>query len=196
MVTEKELAAPNRRRTLDWVQGLGCPRVVLTSFTVSPSRTRNDWVDALARVGELAQHVRTAGLDFVLHTQPDLWAAGTGGLQELRRWLDRDRCLVEFDPTGAMIHGADPAAFVRLFADALYAVHLRDGMTPPEPVFYLPAEPLGDGGVRWKDLLGACASSTARWYVLEMETADRAQVLPAIRRSLEYLHEQGLVESA
>jgi sugar phosphate isomerase/epimerase len=197
MVAERELSAEQFNKTIDWVLGLGCPRLVLTSFTVAATRTCDDWHRAFARVEECADRVGASGLEFVLHTQPDLWTSDGGryALDELRRWLVRKSRRLEFDPTGAIIYGRDPAAFARQCLGSLYALHLRDGITPAEPAFYLAAEPLGTGEVNWPGLLQAAGSSAAEWYILEMEVADRTQVFAALRNSLDYLRGRGLIET-
>jgi sugar phosphate isomerase/epimerase len=198
MVVEKELSAEQFGATIDWVHGLGCPRLVLTSFSVAPTRTRENWQEAFARVDEFAQRVHESGLEFILHTQPDLWApeGSRCGLHELSLWRNRQPGRrVEFDPTGAIIQGLDPVDFARQHAGGVYAVHLRDGLRPPEPVFYLAAEPLGTGSVDWPGFLQAAAESGAEWYILEMELTDRTQVMSALRSSLNYLRDQGLVGS-
>jgi len=196
MVVEQELSAEQFGATIDWVHGLGCPRLVLTSFAVASTRSREDWQQAFKRVDEFAQRVSEAGLEFILHTQPDLWApeGNRSGLDELDLWRNRQAGRrLEFDPTGAIIHGLDPVDFARRHADDLYAVHLRDGLTPPEPVFYLAAEPLGAGGVDWPSFLAAVAGSRADWCILEMEVTDRTQVMPALRSSLDYLRDRELI---
>lgn len=198
MVGEKELNAAQFGATIDWVRGLDCPRLVLTSFAIAHARTREHWHQAFARVDELAQRVNEAGLEFILHTQPDLWAAEENrcGLDALGRWRDlQPGRRLEFDPTGALIHGLDPVAFARQPPGRLYAVHLRDGLTPPAPVFYLAAEALGAGSVNWPRFLQAAESSGAEWYFLEMEVTDRSQVLTALRSSLGYLHDRGLIQA-
>jgi sugar phosphate isomerase/epimerase len=197
MVTEKELSSAQFGATIDWVHGLGCPRLVLTSFAVAATRTRDDWQRAFERVDEFADRVNASGLEFVLHTQPDLWTPeGAGcGLDELLRWLDRHPRRLEFDPTGTIIYGLDPAAFARRCRGALHAIHLRDGVMPREPVLYLAAEPLGTGAVSWPELLQAAESSAAQWYILEMEVTDRTQVLTALQSSLNYLRGRGLIET-
>lgn len=196
MVTEKELTTEQFASTIDWVHGLSCPRLVLTSFAVGAARTREDWQRAFASLDELAERVCASGLEFILHTQPDLWtpAGDDYGFYELQGWLHRHSRRIEFDPTGAIIYGRDPVAFARQHAGTLYALHLRDGITPPEPVFYLPAEPLGTGAVGWPELLRAAALSGADWYILEMELTDRTRVLTAIKTSLNYLRSRGLIE--
>jgi sugar phosphate isomerase/epimerase len=196
MVTEPELSSEQFTATIDWVHGLGCPRLVLTSFAVAAARTRDDWQRAFARVDEFADRVSASGLEFVLHTQPDLWTKGAGsGVDELLRWSDRHSRRLEFDPTGTIIHDVDPVAFASRCRGALYALHLRDGVVPPEPVFYLAAEPVGTGGVNWPALLQATESSAVQWYFLEMELTDRTRVLTALSSSLKYLRDYGLIET-
>ncbi len=196
MVTAKDLESDQAAATLDWARDLGCSRVILTSFAVASAPTPGDWTRAFEGLEIQASQVEAAGLEFVLHTQPDLWRPDgrCAGLDALFQWLEGRGRMLEFDPTGAIIHGADPLDFIRRCAGRLYAAHLRDGRTPREPVFYLPAEPLGTGAMPWPAVIQALGTSATQWYLLEMEMSERTQALAGVRASLAYLQKHHLVE--
>jgi sugar phosphate isomerase/epimerase len=192
MVNETDLHAERAGSTLDWIVAVGCPRVVLTSLSHSAAPSLEEWTHCFERMRGAARQCRSRGLEFALHTQPDLWAevAGVRPADELlRQWDDSFR--IEFDPSGAIIYGTDPAAYIRQRPEAFYALHLRDGDTPPAPVFYLAASALGAGSVDWRDVLAAADASAIEWGILEMEVPEPADVLPALRASLDYLHRHG-----
>ena len=195
MATEKDLANDRLPATLAWIKDLGCPKLILTSFSVAPGRTIDDWRQAFADLEAHARRIEDHGLEFVLHTQPDLWSldGGGGGLDALERWLEPRARQLLFDPTGAIIYGADASAFVDRFRNRLYAMHLRDGTTPPEPVFYLAAEPLGTGEIRWPEVLEQLRASSARYCILEMERNERTEALQCVSASIDYLRTRNLL---
>jgi sugar phosphate isomerase/epimerase len=85
---------------------------------------------------------------------------------------------------------------LRARPEAFLALHLRDGRSPPEPVYYLAALPLGAGGVDWPRLLQAAAASAIEYYFLEMEVVEPQETLAAIESSRRYLVDQGLLAAA
>jgi sugar phosphate isomerase/epimerase len=198
MVLERELEPALLDTTLRWVSGLGCPRLVQSSFAIGNAAGLAEWQAAFERVEALARRVRAAGLRYVLHTQPNLWRplGEQRPIDILLRRLDPNLMLLEYDPSGAIIYGLDPAGPLRARPEAFFALHLRDGRTPPEPVFYLAALPLGAGGVDWAQLLRAAAASAIEYYFLEMEVVEPRETLAAIESSRRYLEERGLLAAA
>lgn len=196
MVLERELSLANIEATLRWVAGLGCPRLVQSSFTIAADAGVADWQLAFDRIEGLARRVRAAGLAYVLHTQPNLWRPLAGGrpIDWLLERLDPDVLQLEYDPSGAINHGLDPAEPLLRRPEAFYALHLRDGRTPPEPVFYLAALPLGTGGVDWPALLRAATASAIEYAFLEMEVAEPRETLAALASSRRFLVERGLLD--
>jgi len=198
MVLERELDAERIEATLRWVDGIGCPRLVQSSFGIGAGASEADWQSAFDRLEDRARHVRAAGLRYVLHTQPNLWRplGDRRPIDLLLERLDPHLMQLEYDPSGAIIHGLDPAGPLRARPDAFYALHLRDGHTPPEPVYYLAALPLGAGSVDWPALLGAARASAIGYGFLEMEVAEPALTFAALESSCRYLRERPLPPDA
>jgi len=195
MVNERELAPERAQTTLRWVSEVGCQYVALSSFAHPDEPTLADWQRCFEELMLHAARCADAGLRFVVHTQPSLWRLCRGHLPAnlLLHWADPRRCLIEYDPSGAIIYGLDPATYLEQRPEVFYALHLRDGSTPAEPVFYLPSAPLGTGGINWTRLLAAAAATAIQWYLIEMELLDREAVLDAVDTSLSFLETGGFV---
>jgi sugar phosphate isomerase/epimerase len=195
MVTPAEIAESRLETTVEWLRSAGIPRLILSSLPGAGTRTMADWRQGFASLNALGERLRGRGLDFAYHTQPDLWRAinGVFPADELLQIIDPALCRIEFDPSGPIIYGTDPAQYIAQRPECFYALHLRDGTQPPAPVFYLAAEVLGTGTIRWDALLGAAGDSAMEWYFLEMEVADAPQTLAALAASLRFLRAQGLV---
>lgn len=198
MVLERELALPCIEATLRWVSDLGCPRLVQSSFTIADDAGVADWQLAFERIEGLARRVRAAGLAYALHTQPNLWRPlrGRRPIDWLLERLDPDLMQLEYDPSGPINYGLDPAEPLRRRPEVFCALHLRDGHTPPEPVYYLAALPLGTGGVDWQELLRAAAASAIEYCFLEMEVAEPHTTLAAIESSCRFLVERGFLPAS
>src|SRR5262249_48898575 len=75
MVSEAELANNRLGATLSWIGELGCRRVVLTALQPGPeSQAARDWGRRFDDAFHYAQRCRARGFEFILHTQPELWA--------------------------------------------------------------------------------------------------------------------------
>jgi hypothetical protein len=158
----------------------------LTAFTGSAGSTLEQWRATLARANT-RRTPRARGP--IRATQPDLWASveGRRPVELLREEVDPALVRLEYDPSGAIMHGIDPASFLADWHGAIHAVHLRDGYSTPDPVPYLPALPLGRGSVDWDAFLRASRTAAVEWYFLEMEVADPTAVVGALSSSLEQL---------
>jgi sugar phosphate isomerase/epimerase len=195
MVLPGEVDDAHLDSTSRWVRESGATRLVLTSLPTPGRGSLQDWQAAFTGLNGLGARIQHLGLDFALHTQPGLWSVveGVRLADMLLDSIDPQCCQIEFDPAGPIIYGTDAADYVRRRPDAFYALHLRDGLQPPEPVFYLASEPLGHRYLDWTALLEAAAASSIGWYFLEMETADAADTLPAITASLDFLRSERLI---
>ena len=198
MVNSQELAAEQFEATIRWLRGVGVAHLVLAAIPTPGSGTLREWQQALAMLNPLGERLRSYGLRFAIHTQPNLWAIVEGRrlADELLDVIDPALCRIEFDPSGAIMYGTDPGSYIAQRPECFYSLHLRDATRPPEPVYYQAAEPLGTGTVAWRPFLAAAEASTIEWYFLEMEVSDPGQTLNAIATSQRYLQQQGLVRMA
>jgi sugar phosphate isomerase/epimerase len=175
--------------TVAWLRGVGTQRAILASIPIPANASFEQWRAALERLNEIGMRFRESGLDFGYHTQANLWQMCDGArpADSLLEIIDPRCCLIEFDPTGTLIYGMDPAAYLRGRPDGFYALHLRDGRCPEHVVPHLYAQPLGEGEIDFRALLKAAAATSMQWHFLEMEMASPEAVMAAIQASLRYL---------
>jgi sugar phosphate isomerase/epimerase len=193
MVNEQELAPDRVDAVLDWIAGVGAYRVALTAFSLSPAASVPDWRAALASANAHAERCRDRGLAFVLHTQPELWkpVEGRRPIDFAPSLLDPSLVTLEYDPSGPVMHRADPLSLFDAWRGEFHAVHLRDARAPAEPIPYLPALPLGAGTIDWTAFLRASHQAGVDWYFLEMEVADPSKTFDALAGSLAHLASLG-----
>ena len=130
----RELDTSSLDRTLEWLNGVGVPRAVLASVPVTTGADREAWLQTFDRLNALGECMHRAGLRFAIHTQVNLWASA-GDMRpadELVLHVDPRLCAIEYDPSGALMYGIDPAACLQLRPDAFWALHLRDGRRPAQ----------------------------------------------------------------
>jgi sugar phosphate isomerase/epimerase len=198
-VTATELSAKQLEATLNWARTIGIQTIVLSSLAPTPAGAGiNVRLPQIHELNVIGKRLRAEGFRFALHMQPDLWQAvdGTVVADELSKVLDTSLCQLEFDPSGCVVFGADPADYLASHPGAFFAVHLRDGMRPVAPQAYLEALPLGEGNVDWNRLFRAAANSAVSYYFLEMEVARAGETMAAIDTSIQFLRREGLLSGA
>lgn len=188
-VTQKELAPGAIDDTVRWVEGTGNSTVVLAGLPQTPESSLADWHSAFASLNDFGIALKRRGIGFAYHTQNDVWQMLEGVLlaDELFRIVDPDLCLVELDPSGSLVCGADWESVVNANPNRYLAMHLRDGGRPSERVPYLPALPLGEGDVDWGVALNAATGAGINTYLLEMEVDADRDVFDALQTSLDFL---------
>lgn len=195
-VSWRELQEPQFDRTVDWLQRIGVQHAVLASLPLATGASIHEWRRAFEALNSMGERLLGADLQFAYHTQANLWNVVNGmtAADELLLVVDPRRCLLEFDPSGALMYAADPAEYLRRRPDCFFALHLRDGTRPAQQTAYLPALPLGDGALDWPSLFTAAERTSLQWYFLEMEVEPAEATMTAIRTSLHYLQRASLLQ--
>ncbi|MCS6946458.1 MAG: TIM barrel protein [Steroidobacteraceae bacterium] len=175
--------------TVRWTLDVGSATIVLASLPLTTRDSLANWRDAFESLNRLGAELAAVGCRFAYHTQNDLWQTIDGRLlaDELLRCIDPSRCLLELDPSGALLHGVDWRGVVRPRAGMFFAMHLRDGAASTADVAWAPAVPLGDGIEDWREALQTAAAVGIEHYFLEMEVAPGCDVIAALQKSLDYL---------
>lgn len=188
-VTVDELSAGHIDSTIQWANGIGAPVVVLAGMPEVSGGDLESSRGAFAKLRHYGERLRDNGLAFAYHTQIDVWKRIDGRL--LANWLfeetDPEYCLIELDPSGALVHGSDWKTLVREYQGRFFAMHLRDGRRPGREVPYLPALPLGSGDEDWPTAIAAASDAGISTFILEMEVEPDLDVFDAIQESLEFL---------
>ncbi len=179
--------------TVDWLTRVGVKRAILAELPVNSGASIEDWRIAFDTLNALGMQLQHAGLQFAYHTQANLWEMcdGVRPSDELLHGIDPQRCLLEFDPSGALKYGTNPAEFLRGRPDCFYALHLRDGVRPNQHAFHIPSMPLGAGEIDIPCLLRAAEATACEYYFLEMEVGPGPACMAAIHSSLQYLQRTG-----
>jgi sugar phosphate isomerase/epimerase len=187
----KELVPEQIDASIRWAKQAGSPAIVLAGLQPGPNADLPVWREAFRSLNTIGQRVRDAGLQFAYHTQNDVWRELDGTLiaAELFQVVDPKLCLIELDPSGALVYGTDWTMTVRQNRGAFFAMHLRDGKRPLEHVPYLPAMSVGAGEEAWDTALDAAFAAGISQYILEMEIEPGEDVFAALQSSIDFLNE-------
>jgi sugar phosphate isomerase/epimerase len=184
-----ELGPASLDATLDWAHDLGVEYVVAADL--EPTETLDDWRRQFDRLNAIGERVADAGLRLGLHTPNELWQSveGTRVMDVFLDTAEPQYCLLQLEVSTAQNHGVDNAGFLRETAGRVFSVHLRDAPTPPQPVPYLRASPLGRGDLDWLEIIPAAESAAVDLYVVEMQTQGTMDPIEAYRISADYIRD-------
>jgi sugar phosphate isomerase/epimerase len=155
---------------------LGCDRVALAWIEPVASVAERD--AAVARIVELGERVRDAGLRFGFHNHwsevPKL-ADGASLLDLLPEWI-----WLELDLGWAWHSGASPVELLEWARGRTPLVHAKD-LRSRETREYVP---VGEGGVGYATVVPKAAELGVEWLIVEQDELDRP-LADALQRSYE-----------
>jgi sugar phosphate isomerase/epimerase len=185
----KELFPHNLGAAIHWAQSVGSQAIVLAGLPMAAGAGLQEWQAAFRSLNAIGHEMNKQGIKFAYHTQNEVWRTIDDVLlaDEMFRLVEPAVCLIELDPSGALVYGTDWMAPVRTNPDRFLAMHLRDGARPPDHVPYLPALPLGAGDVDWAAALQTASDANISEHYLEMEVGPEFSVFDALRSSLDFL---------
>jgi sugar phosphate isomerase/epimerase len=190
-----ELDDTNSDATLEWASALGIEYITLADFAAAGSSA--DWSRQFEWLSSIGSRVVQSGLKLGIHTPNELWHR-FDGISMMERFLttvDAKFCGIQLDLSTAQNNGVDSAHFLRSTPGRVYGVHLRDADTPPRPVTYLNALPLGEGDLDWPELFAAARDAHIEMYVVEMQSRGATDPIEAYRRSIEFIRELSEIPS-
>lgn len=188
-VTHEELSANHIDSTIQWAKGIGAPVIVLAGMPGVSGTDLESSRAAFSKLNDYGIRLRDNGFDFAYHTQNEVWKRTDGELLAdlLFDETNPENCLIELDPSGALVYGTDWTALVRENRGRFFAMHLRDGKRPGREVPYLPAVPLGSGDENWPAAIAAACNADISTFILEMELESGRDVFGALQESQKFL---------
>lgn len=173
--------------SLEWAQEVGLTYVTIAD--IGPATTLEDWKNHFDRLNRLGERAANAGLQLGVHTPNEFWRSFEGVVvaDAFLREVDARTCQIQLELSTAQNHHVDNAEFLRRAGARVFGVHLRDATTPPQPVPYLAAMPLGRGDLDWKQIFAAAKRASVKLYVVEMQTQGAMDPIEALRISADYI---------
>ncbi len=177
----------NTSGVADWLDALGCPRVVVPWLPEDLRRTAED-VRALAAVlNRVARQLADRGIRLGYHNHQFEFAPLDGTtvwdvlVGEFGPEID-----FEVDVYWASLGGRDPAAEIRTLGGRVRLLHMKDRAPGPDPH----DAPAGSGILDFAAIVEAGRASGVEWYLVEQnEAADELRDIATARAHLELLAE-------
>jgi sugar phosphate isomerase/epimerase len=160
------------QREVEFNKTLGNDRLIIAS---SNARTADDWTRLADGFSAVAEKLKPLNLRIGYHNHATEFTAIDGKMPE-DIFFDKASpdVFVQLDIGHCAHAGGDPAAYIKKFASRVLSVHVKD---------WVPAtrgDIVGEGIVKWPEVLDACAGSSAlQWYVTE-EESNQFQALEGI----------------
>jgi sugar phosphate isomerase/epimerase len=171
--------------TIDWARTLGLTHISIGD-DFERHTSRSDWQRTFDDLNRYGEEVRRANLRFGIHTQNQMWGRLGDDLifDLLLREVSPENCAVLLDLGSTQAMHVDAAPVIRKYGSRIFGIHLRDG-AQPEPNGYLPALPVGDGNLNWREILTAAREAGITIYTVEMTR--HPDQIAAYTRSYGYL---------
>lgn len=156
-------------RVLEIAKTLGIETIYCPHITPEQRPdTGAGWRDFGARLQEIGQPYRDAGLGFGWHNHDfEFRPSSDGAIPQVALFEGGPDLEWEADLAWVAKGGADPAEYVRAFAGRLTAVHLKDIAPAGEKADEDGWADLGDGVMDWKGLMTALRRTGVRYFVIE-----------------------------
>ena len=136
---------------------LGCSYAVLPGLPDDRRAPRT----AAEALNDLGARCTAAGLRFAYHNHA--WELETGLLDELVERTDPALVSFELDLYWAHVGGGDPVGLLERCQGRVELVHMKDAAEDGSDA------PVGEGVLRWPEIVAAARAAGVRWYVVEQD---------------------------
>jgi len=173
--------------SLEWARALELSYMTISD--IGPAATMDEWKTHFDRLNQLGERVAKAGMQLGVHTPNELWRRHDGvlAIDALLQNVSAANCQIQLEVSTAQNYGVDNADFLARAGTRVFGVHLRDAKTPPQPVNYLAAVPLGQGDLEWRAILAAARQASIKMHIIEMNTQGAMDPIQALRLSVDYI---------
>ena len=181
-------------QTIDEHHTLGCAFTALGSFHPKPDvAPRQAWSTFVGEFNAAASTFAAGGVPLGYHNHHhefiELDGPGTQTPYDyLAENLGRD-CWFELDTYWIQFAGADPAAWIKRFANRLPCVHLKDLGIAADRSHQM--RPVGQGNLNWDRILSACAAANVQWYIVEQDNCNGLDPFDCLKASRDFLVARG-----
>lgn len=152
------------QKEVDFNKTLGNDRLIIA---MGNARTVDDWTKMADNFAAVAAKLKPLNLRIGYHNHTAEFTAVDGQIPE---YLFFDKAgpdvFVQLD-VGHCVHaGGDPVAVIKKYSSRLVTMHIKDWNPTTR------GDIVGEGSVKWADILAACATCpNLQWYTIEEEVS-------------------------
>ncbi len=125
---------------------------------------KQSWLDYAKRFNELAKKVKPDGMQVGYHNHAHDFAPvdGTTGWDLLAGNTSED-VIMQFDTGNALSGGGDPLVYLKRYPGRATTIHIKEfSKTNPKAL-------IGEGEIKWGEVLQLCRKGGTKWYIIEEE---------------------------
>ncbi|MFB3895701.1 MAG: sugar phosphate isomerase/epimerase family protein [bacterium] len=174
---------------LEFQQTIGNNYIICPWIPENRRGNADAWKKMAAIFNAIGAKCKTQGITFGFHNHSYEFVTYDGkyALDIFFESCDPNLVLTEIDVYWVQHGGANPAAYIRKYANRCQLMHLKDMANDDKRSF---AE-VGSGILDWDDILAACKQANTKWYIVEQDICQRP-VFESIKMSYEYLKKKGI----
>jgi len=150
-------------RTVEFNKVIGNDKLIVASTNAS---TAEDWTRRADEFSAVAEQLKPHNMRIGYHNHTGEFHAIDGQKPEdIFFGKASPGVFMQLDIGHCAHAGADPAAYIKKYGDHLLSVHVKDWVRATG------GDIVGEGIVKWPEVLTACASAPAlQWYIIEEES--------------------------
>lgn len=166
----------------------GCKCVVLSS--VNKSKYSQGWDVVAKQLEEIGARFRDEGFLFGYHNHSFEFRLQDGkpGLDTLYENSDPKLLQAQLDTYWVAFGNADPVEYIRKLKGRVSYLHFKDGKLGVEEPHFLE---VGQGDLKWDEILEACHESEVEYAAIEQDTCERPE-LESVKMSVDFLRSKGV----
>jgi sugar phosphate isomerase/epimerase len=151
------------QREIDFNKTIGNDRLIIAS---SNAKTADDWARLADSFSAIAEKLKPLNLRVGYHNHTTEFSPIDGQMPEdIFFGKAIPEVFMQLDIGHCAHAGGDPAAYLRKYGSRTLSVHVKDWVTESR------GDIVGEGIVKWPEVLDACAAASAlQWYVIEEES--------------------------
>jgi sugar phosphate isomerase/epimerase len=161
LLSNEKLAA-----TMEYNRTIGNKFVIVPWLDRKTLKTKADWLTKAKAFNELADKTRSEGVHIGYHAhQGDFLPIDGETPWDLLFGNTSKEVCMQLDTGNAMQGGGDPVAILKKYPGRSLTIHLKEfSKTNPKAL-------IGDGDVKWKEILEVCETiGGTQYYILEEES--------------------------
>jgi len=160
----EDLADAKLVATIAFNKTIGNKYLICPWLKPDETNAKQTWLNYAKRFNELAEKVRPHGMQVGYHNHAHDFAPvdGTTGWDLLAGNTSKD-VIMQFDTGNALSGGGDPLVYLKRYPGRATTIHLKEYSTKN------PKALIGEGEVKWGEVLQLCRSGGTKWYIIEEE---------------------------
>jgi sugar phosphate isomerase/epimerase len=176
-----DLADDKLAATLELNKTLGNKYVIVPWLQPDEKNPRDAWLGYAKRLNVLAEKLKAKGMWIGYHAhQHDFAPVGTTTGWDLIASNTSKDVIMQFDTGNALDGGGDALVYLNRYPSRAVTIHLKEhSKTNPKAL-------IGEGDIKWAEVLRLCRKGGTKWYIIE-EEKEGLDPLTAVDQSLKNL---------